>query len=325
MPSATASVKVGQTALSVPRLCFGCAPLSSMPESFGFTVEEQQAKDTLRAILTGPVKFLDTSRNYGGGRAEKWLGEVLRDLGGAPKDLIISTKLDRDPDTNRFDARRARKSLEESLKALGVDHVGILHLHDPEHSASIDEITAKGGAMEELFKMKEEGIANAVGLAAGKVDVMMPLLRNYDFDALITHNRFSLLNRNAEAMIDFAHKKGIAVLNAAPYSSGVLAQGSASSARHAYQDVSPEIRGQVQKIEAICAKYSVPLGAMALQFSMRDPRVTSTILGISKPGRIQQTLDWAQFAIPDQAWSEIMALPATTDDPESTRDYQPPA
>ena len=63
--------------------------------------------------------------------------------------------------------------------------------------------------------------------------------------------------------------------------------------------------------------------AAALQFSIRDPRVTSTICGVTRPERVQQTLDWANFPIPSAAWAELMALPYATDDPEATRDYKP--
>ena len=69
------------------------------------------------------------------------------------------------------------------------------------------------------------GLAKAVGLAAGIVTQMMPLLNDWDFDALITHNRFTLANRNADAMLNLARARGIAVLNAAPYASSVLAKG----------------------------------------------------------------------------------------------------
>src|SRR6185369_10745705 len=134
------------------------------------------------------AKFLDTSRIYGFGRSEERIGEVIRERGGLPPGSVISTKLDRDPETNRFDAAQARRSIEQSLRALGVDRVHLLNLHDPEHSASLPEITGPGGALAELFKIKEEGLAEAVGLAAGKVDVMMPLLRDWEFDAIITHS-----------------------------------------------------------------------------------------------------------------------------------------
>jgi D-threo-aldose 1-dehydrogenase len=76
---------------------------------------------------------------------------------------VISTKLDRDPETNRFDGPQARRSLEESLDALGLDRVDLLHLHDPEYAASLDEVTGKDGAITELFRMRDEGLARAVG------------------------------------------------------------------------------------------------------------------------------------------------------------------
>jgi D-threo-aldose 1-dehydrogenase len=70
-------------------------------------------------------------------------------------------------------------------------------------------------------------------------------------------------------------------------------------------------------------KYNIPPGAAALQFSMRDPRVASTVIGISKPERIQQTIDWARHQIPAEAWKELLALPFETGDPEATRVYTP--
>lgn len=79
----------------------------------------------------------------------------------------------------------------------------MLHLHDPEYAASLDEVTADGGALRELQRMKEEGLADMIGLAAGRVDVMMPILRHFDFHVMITHSRYTLVNRNAGPMMDF--------------------------------------------------------------------------------------------------------------------------
>jgi D-threo-aldose 1-dehydrogenase len=313
---------LGRTALKVPRIAFGTSGLGDMPDTYGYAVDEERARATVRAVLDGPAKFIDTSRNYGLGRSEARIGAVIRERGGLPEGAIISTKLDRDMETRRFSASRARRSLEESLEALGIDRIHILHLHDPEHTLSLEEVSAKHGPIAELFKMKEEGIAMAVGLAAGVVDIMMPMLRDWDFDALITHNRFTLANHNAEPMIDFAVKKGIAVLNAAPYAGGVLAKGAGQYQRYVYQEASKEMLDPIRRIEAICRKHNVPTGAAALQFSMRDPRVTSTICGVSKPERVRETLEWAAWPIPDAVFAELAALPFSTDDPEATRDYK---
>jgi D-threo-aldose 1-dehydrogenase len=316
-------VRLGRTDLMVTAIGFGTSGLGDMPDTYGYGVDEARAKATMGAIFDGPVNFIDTSRIYGFGRSEERIGAAIRERGGLPPGFVVSTKLDRDPETNRFDAAQARRSLEQSLKTLGLERIDLLHLHDPEHTSSLEETVSRDGALGELFRIKEEGLARAVGLAAGVVSMMTPLLRDWDFDALITHNRFTLANRNADAMLDLAASRGIAVLNAAPYASGVLAKGSTAYPRYVYQEASPEALDPIRRIEAICTMHGVPPGAAALQFSMRDPRIASTICGVTRPERVKQTVNWARFPIPEDAWAELMALPYSTDDPEATRDYKP--
>jgi len=323
MSDGVAKVRLGKTGIEVTNICFGTSSLGDMPGTYGYAVDEERARATIRAIFDGPVNFLDTSRNYGMGRSEARVGQVIRERGGLPEGFVISTKLDRDMETLRFDAGRARRSLEESLEALHLDHIQLLHLHDPEHAADLDEITRKGGAIDELFKMKEEGLADAVGLAAGRIDIMMPILKDWPFDALISHNRYMLTNRNAEPMLELARERGIAFLNAAPYAGGVLAKGTAEHPRYVYQEGKEAFLAPVRRIEAICAQHGIPPGAAALQFSLREPRITSTICGVSKPERVAQTLEWASVPIPEAAWNELLALPFATDDPEATRVYDP--
>ena len=179
---------------------------------------------------------------------------------------MLSTKVDRDMDTLILDAGQVRRSLGESLEALGLEKVEILHLHDPEYVADITQITAPGGALDELFKIKEEGLADYVGLAAGKVDVMLPLIESYEFDFMVTHNRFSIVNSNAEPLINRAVARGTVVLNAAPYMGGVLAKGPDACPRMTYMPAGPEKLESVRKLENLCRRYSIPLGAAALQY-----------------------------------------------------------
>ena len=170
--------------------------------------------------------------------------------------------------------------------------------------------------------MKEEGLAQAVGLAMGRIDVMLPLLRDWPFDVMISHNRYTLLNRSADEMFDLAFDKGISILNAAPYASGVLAKGSAVMPRIAYTVADEAQLEPVRQIEAACARHGVAVGAAALQFSMRDPRITSTIVGVTKPERVAQTLGWAAAEIPAELWREVETFPVSTEDPEANRDYK---
>ena len=320
---ATTRKEIGTSGVNIPALCFGTSALGNMPDTYTYEVSEARAVETVKMIFESSMPFLDCSRNYGMGRSEQRIGHAIAELGGLPAGAIISTKLDRDMETNEFDAARARRSFEESLEALGVDHVDILNLHDPEHCESLQAVTRPGGAIDELFKIREEGLCKVVGLAAGDVDVMLPILRDRDFDLLITHNRHTLVNTNAEAMIEFASENNIAVLNAAPYCGGALAKGTESFNRYVYQEATDEMLQPLQKVEEICRKFNIPPGAAALQFSMRDPRVHSTICGVSKPERIEQTLGWASQSIPQEAWDELNALQREDSDPEATREYKP--
>lgn len=317
------NTSVKNTGLKFPALCFGTSALGDMPGTYTYAVDEKRAVETVRAILNSDYPFIDCSRNYGMGRSEQRIGIAIKELGGLPEDAIISTKLDRNMETLLFDAGEARRSIDESLSALGVDSIDLLHLHDPEHAESLDPIIRPGGAIDELFKMREEGLCKAVGLAAGDIDVMLPILKDHDFDAVITHNRYTLVNINAEPLIEFAAQRHMAVLNAAPYCGGALAKGAANFRRYVYQEAGDDVLAPIVQVENLCAKYGIPTGAAALQFSLRDNRIASTICGVSKPERVRHTIDWAAYDIPQVAWDELMALPKTTNDPEATREYSP--
>lgn len=315
--------KIGTTGLSVSPICFGTSGIGDMPDTYGYAVDDARANATLQAIFDGPVNFLDTSNNYGFGRSETRIGTAIRERGGLPEGFVLSTKVDRDNDTGRFDASRVRQSVEESLSRLGIDTIPLLHLHDPEHARDLQEITTQGGALDELFKLKEEGLAQAVGLAMGRIDIMFPILMDRPFDALVSHNRYTLLNRSANEMFDYADSQGMAILNAAPYAGGVLAKGSAEMPRITYQIVDDEALAPVHKLEILCATHDVAPGALALQFSTKDPRITSTIVGVTKAERVQQTLDWASAEIPQALWDDLAKLDYGMNDPEASRNYKP--
>ncbi len=309
--------------IEVTSLGFGTSALGSMPDTYGFSVNEDRAKKTLFSILRSPVNLIDTSRNYGMGRSETRIGKVINQEDFLNSDVIISTKLDRDMDTNIFDASRVRQSYEESLKALSLESVPILYLHDPEYVADIESIRGKNGAIAELFRLKEEGRVRAVGLAMGKLDLMHNLLSEWDFDCLITHSRYTLMNRSAEWLIDDSYRKGISIFNAAPFSGGMLAKGSSSFDKYVYQKATPDIIKRVEAYEDICTRYRIPLGVAALQFSMRDPRITSTICGVSKPERVKECVSWSDFPTSQDFWDEILGIDYDVTDPEASRIYRP--
>ena len=308
--------------IKVSEICFGTSALGNMPDTYGYEVNPSIAEETILAILNGPSNFIDTSRNYGMGRSEKLIGNVFKSLGGKPNNIILATKIDRDTATNILDRDATLKSFEQSIKALATEKIDILHLHDPEHCKDLNDITCKGGALDTLFQLKEEGSVTLVGLAMGKVEMMYDLIQEWPFDVMINHNRFTLLNRQADKLFNLAKKKGIKIFNAAPFCGGILAKGTKETNRLVYQEVSEKKLKPVFDLEKTCLKYNIPLGAAALQFSMKDPRISSTIVCITKKSRIDQIVEWSNFEISEDAWTEILSLPFSINDPEATRNYK---
>jgi D-threo-aldose 1-dehydrogenase len=310
---------LGDTGLLVSPLCFGCAPLGDMPETFGFSVAKERAHETLRTAIESPVNFLDTAASYGDGESEKRIGEVLRELGGVPPGYVVATKADRDLSTGDFSGEQMRRSVERSLELLGMDKLPLVYLHDPEH-ASYEDTMAPGGAVEVLVSLKEEGVIEHLGVAGGPIDLMIRYIETGAFEAVITHNRYTLINRTAEPLLNRAAELSVPLLNAAPYGSGILAKGPDIYARYAYQDATQELIETVRAMFEVCAEYDISLATAALQFSMKDPRVVSTVVGLSRPERVQQTIDLATHPVPDELWHRLEALvPEEQRDPEESR------
>jgi D-threo-aldose 1-dehydrogenase len=128
------------------------------------------------------------------------------------------------------------------------------------------------------------------------------------FDAVLSHNRYTLLNRSAEKLWQYGQAHGLTLFNAAPYGSGILARGPEAYPRYMYRRAEEILIERTKKMRALCDEYGVPLAAAALQFSTRDPRLTSTIVGMSKPERITQTLEYAATPIPDELWNKLDAV-----------------
>lgn len=297
--------KFGPTELHVTPLCVGTSGLSSMPQTFGYEVSEERALATLRAAFHSPINFMDTAAGYGDGASERLIGMVLGELGGElPDGYVLATKVDRDSMTGDFSGEQAKRSIERSLQLLGLDYIQILFLHDPEVT-TFENIMQPGGAVDVMKRYQEEGVVGHLGVAGGPVALMMRYCETGAFEAVLTHNRYTLLNRAAEPLLQMATQRGMAILNAAPYGGGMLSRGPDEFPRYAYRAADEVTLERAHKMQAICNEYGVPLAAAALQFSMRDPRIVSTVVGVTKPERIEQTLGFAAQNISDEVWARL--------------------
>ena len=302
--------RIGRTPLVTSTIIAGASPLGSMPDLYGYDVGESAAVDFVSALLRSPIRAIDTSNNYGAGTSERRIGKAIELAGGVPDDFSVITKVDRAGDD--FSGARVRESFRESMDRLGVETVPLLFLHDPD-AFDFGYMASTGGAVDALVQLRDEGRAGAIGVATGDTRLLHRYLDLGVFDVILSHNRFTLVDRSADELFTRAVELGVGVLNAAVYGGGILAR-PGESTKYSYRPASRELLEAITAMDAVCARAGIDLATAALQFSLRDPRVDATVVGITREPRISSLIASAGVDIPDAVWDELERLvpPAST-------------
>ncbi|MFD7024488.1 aldo/keto reductase [Promicromonospora sukumoe] len=294
---------LGATGLRVPALVLGTAGL-------GRKVDEPTAIEVLRAAAAAGWRTWDTSNEYGD--AEARAGSALAGLaaqGGPGGAVQVFTKADPAPGSADFSGARVRASVAESLERLRLDRLPLVHLHDPER-ISFDDAMAPDGPVRALLDLRDAGTIEHLGVAGGPIGLLRRYVRTGEFEAVVTHNRLTLLDRSAETLLEDCAERGIGVLNAAPFGGGALADDDGPVRSYHYRDADAAQRGAVLRIREIARAAGVPVGALAVRASVRDPRVAATIVGVSSTTQLAQVTAWASTPVPDDVWPDLdAALP----------------
>ena len=191
------------------------------------------------------------------------------------------------PDTLRrrfdFSAAAVRRSLEGSLGRLGLDRADLVYVHDPDDH--VDEAIA--GAIPELIRMREEGLVSAVGVGMNQWQAPLRMVRETGIDLVMLAGRWTLLDRSGQPLVDECAARGVAVVAAAPFNSGLLARARA--------------------LAGICQRHGVSLPDAAIQFPLRHPAVVSVVAGMRSGEEVASTLARFATVVPDDAWTELDA------------------
>jgi D-threo-aldose 1-dehydrogenase len=302
--------RIGQTSLFTSTIIAGASPLGSMPDLYGYDVSESAAVGFVSALLRSPIRAIDTSNNYGDGESERRIGRAIAMNGGVPDDFLVITKIDRAG--KDFSGERVRESFRESLERLGVRRVPLLFLHDPD-AFDFGYMSSAGGAVDALVHLRDEGFADAIGVATGDTRLLHQYLDLGVFDVILCHNRFTLVDRSADELFTRSVEMGVGVLNAAVYGGGILARPDELTT-YSYKPASSQLLEAIAAMDAVCAKAGIDLATAALQFSLRDPRIDATVVGITSERRISSLIASAGVRIPDTVWGELEQLvpPAST-------------
>ena len=296
---------LGSTGLEVTAVAVGGAPLGSMPENFGHEVSYDDGVALVEHVLDSPVRVLDTANGYSGGESERRIGAAIGRRGGLPSDFLLTTKVD--ADGRDYSGARVRVSVAESKERLGLDVLPMVYLHDPEFH-DFEEMAGPGGAVETLMALRDEGEIGHVGLAGGRVQEMARYLALGGFEVLLVHNRWTLVDHSAAALLDQAEEAGVAIVNAAIYGGGLLAKPRGGSTSYGYRPADPATLAAVAGMDRLCSEHGTDLATAALQASVRDPRVSTTVVGLSKPSRLDALVTSLEADLPEALFDGLADL-----------------
>ena len=312
---------IGTTAAAVTALGFGGASAGNLyTETTG-----EEATAAVNCAWAGGIRYFDTAPHYGLGLSERRLGAALRHR---PREVfVISTKVGRMlepnprpagsdlaaggfavPDTLRrrfdFSAAAVRRSLEGSLGRLGLDRADLVYVHDPDDH--VDEAIA--GAIPELIRMREEGLVSAVGVGMNQWQAPLRMVRETGIDLVMLAGRWTLLDRSGQPLVDECAARGVAVVAAAPFNSGLLARAwPGDGAYFDYGPATPQVLARARALAGICQRHGVSLPDAAIQFPLRHPAVVSVVGGMRSGEEVAATLARFATVVPDDAWTELDA------------------
>ena len=281
----------------------GCGPIGRRPDN---SVDEEVGLQTVLAALDSGVRLLDTAALYLDGVSERLVGEALRQRPDLKGEIVVETKV-RDRRDFGYSADETRRSVETSLRRLGLDHLPVVYVHDPP-AALLDRVLAPDGAVAALRQLQAEGVVGHVGIASNNPWDNAPYVETGEFEVAVVPDAYSLLNQTAlERIFPAAERFGMGVVVATPVERGLLATGvkAARWGEHANRRFSPESVAQVEKLEAICDRHGVSLLAVALQYVTRHPVVSATIPGSRSPDEARANTAAMLEPIPDALWTEL--------------------
>ena len=165
---------------------------------------------------------------------------------------------------------------------------------------------ALAGACRALAELRDQGVVKAFGLATKDLDIAAAFVERADVDCLMLPARYTLLDQSAaETLFPMCLARGVAVLAAAPFDSGILATGAIDGATYDYQPAPVEIASRVRTIEALCGRFQIPIAAAALQFPLQHPAVTSVVTGMRSTAEVRDNLELMRMPIPAAFWSAL--------------------
>ncbi len=281
---------LGNTGLQVSTLSFGASSLGGVFHA----VDETDAIRAVHTALDLGINYFDVAPAYGGTRSETVLGKALR---GIPRDrYVLSTKIGKytnpekyGDDTLDYSRERTRRSIDESAARLGTDYFDIIHIHDIEYEDRRHTEWALGEGFEAVSELKREGRIGAVSFGIYPMDLWHRIFTTLPVDAALVHNHYSLHDTRLLELLPIAREKGIGLINASPFGSGLLTDRGPAD----WHPANAEQRAVFKQAAQYCAAQGTNISKLALQFSSQHPEIPTTMFSSANPDSVKRNVAWA--------------------------------
>jgi len=288
---------LGRTGLRLPILGFGA---SSLGQEFR-SVTLDDALASVRVALDHGMNFIDTSPFYGRGMSEVLLGIALK---GIPRhEYLLCTKLGRYTlEHFDFSARRVAESIDVSLHRLGTDHLDIVLCHDVEF-VPLRQIVDE--TLPAMRRARDQGKLRFVGFSGYPQKIFRAIGDQADVDCVLNYNQYTLQNtRFADETVPYLESRGIGVMSAGPFSARLLTD----APLPAWLKEPPSVREAARAAAAACRARGSSIAKLALQFSIANPRIATTVAGSANPDNVREWARWAAEPLDEDLLRVVQAI-----------------
>ena len=294
--------------MRVSNLGFGASSLGGVFHS----IREEEGIEAVHTAVDNGINFIDVSPYYGHLKAETVLGKALKDI---PRDkYYISTKVGRygkdGVNTWDYSAKRVTDSVYESMERLNVDFIDLINVHDVEFQGDME-----GGlqlivdeTLPALVELREKGVVGHVGITDLQPENLKWIVERTPkgtVESILNFCHYSLNDTLLADYLGFFEQQEVGVINASPFSMGLLSQRGAP----AWHPASRDLKLACAKAAAYCQEQGYPIDKLAIQFSTSmNPRIATTLFSSANPKNVLKNIEYVNEPLDEELVMKVQEI-----------------
>ena len=294
--------KIGKTGMKVSNLSFGASSLGGVFHS----LKEEDGIEAVHTAVDNGINFIDVSPYYGHCKAETVLGKALKNIERSR--YYLSTKVGRygkdGVNTWDYTARRTVESVHESMERLNINHIDLINVHDIEF-ADLEMVCRE--TLPALTELRDKGIVKHVGitnLTLRHFKYVIDHVPAGTVESILSFCHYCLNDDALTDYLDYFEERGIGVINASPFSMGLLTERGAP----AWHPAPPPLQDLCRKAAACCRSKGKPIEQLAVKYSASNPRIATTLFSTTRPDAVLQNIRRVNEPLDVDLLREVQAI-----------------